>query len=105
MWKIILDALPSLLGGLALFIFGMSFMGRAFKRQPAKNASYFKILTKNPLMGILVGMFVTTIIQSSSATTVMVVGFVSAGLMTLRQAIGVILGAHIGTTITAWLVS
>ena len=106
MWKIILDALPSLLGGLALFIFGMSFMGEGLQKAAGEKMRHIlKILTKNPLMGILVGMFVTTIIQSSSATTVMVVGFVSAGLMTLRQAIGVILGAHIGTTITAWLVS
>ena len=106
MWKIILDALPSLLGGLALFIFGMNFMGEGLQKAAGEKMRHIlKILTKNPLIGILVGMIVTTVIQSSSATTVMVVGFISAGLMTLHQAIGVILGAHIGTTITAWLVS
>ena len=106
MWKIILDALPSLLGGLALFIFGMNYMGEGLQKAAGEKMRHIlKILTKNPFMGILVGMLVTTIIQSSSATTVMVVGFVSAGLMSLNQAIGVILGAHIGTTITAWLVS
>ena len=106
MWKIILDALPSLLGGLALFIFGMNYMGEGLQKAAGEKMRHIlKILTKNPFMGILVGMLVTTVIQSSSATTVMVVGFVSAGLMSLNQAIGVILGAHIGTTITAWLVS
>lgn len=106
MWRIILDALPSLLGGLALFIFGMNFMGEGLQKAAGEKMRHIlKILTKNPLIGILVGMIVTTVIQSSSATTVMVVGFVSAGLMSLRQAIGVIFGANIGTTITAWLVS
>lgn len=106
MWEIIRDALPSLLGGLALFIFGMNFMGEGLQKAAGERLRHIlKILTTNPFMGILVGMIVTTIIQSSSATTVMVVGFVSAGLMNLRQAIGVIMGANIGTTVTAWLVS
>ena len=106
MWKIILEALPSLFGGLALFIFGMNYMGEGLQKSAGeKMRNIIKIVTKNPFIGILVGALVTTVIQSSSATTVMVVGFVSAGLMTLRQAIGIIMGANIGTTITAWLVS
>lgn len=106
MWDMIAKALPSLLGGLALFIFGMNYMGEGLQKSAGEKMRHIlKILTKNPFMGILVGALVTTVIQSSSATTVMVVGFVSAGLMNLRQAIGVIMGANIGTTITAWLVS
>lgn len=106
MWKIIWDALPSLLGGLALFIFGMNFMSEGLQKAAGEKMRHIlKILTQNPLMGILVGAVVTAVLQSSTATTLMTVGFVSAGLMSLRQAIGVIMGANIGTTITAWLVS
>jgi phosphate:Na+ symporter len=106
MWKMLLEVLPSIFGGLALFIFGMNYMGEGLQKTAGEKMRHIlKILTQNPLMGIVVGFVVTAVIQSSSATTVMVVGFVSAGLMTLRQSIGVIMGANIGTTITAWLVS
>lgn len=95
-----------LLGGLALFIYGMNLMGEGLQKAAGdKMRRILEVLTGNPIIGVLVGALVTMIIQSSSATTVMVVGFVSAGLMTLPQAIGVILGANIGTTITAQLVA
>ena len=96
----------SLLGGLALFLFGMDIMGKALEKQAGGHLQ--KILSKltdNPLKGFFLGLCVTAIIQSSSATTVMVVGFVSAGILNLTQAVGVIMGANIGTTITAWIVS
>ncbi len=103
---ILIQAIPTLLGGLAVFIFGMNFMGEGLQKSAGeKMRRILQILTINPFVGILVGALVTTVLQSSSATTVMVIGFVSAGLMSLRQAIGVIMGANIGTTITAWLVS
>lgn len=103
---ILLHAIPTLLGGLAIFIFGMNFMGEGLQKSAGeKMRRILQILTINPFVGILVGALVTTVLQSSSATTVMIIGFVSAGLMSLRQAIGVIMGANIGTTITAWLVS
>jgi len=95
-----------LFGGLAVFIYGMMQMGEALQKAAGENMRrILQLLTSNPLVGVLVGALVTMIIQSSSATTVMVIGFVSAGLMTLRQATGVIMGANIGTTITAWLVA
>jgi phosphate:Na+ symporter len=95
-----------LFGGLALFIYGMIQMGEALQKAAGESMRrILQLLTSNPLIGVVVGMAVTMIIQSSSATTVMVIGFVSAGLMTLRQSIGVIMGANIGTTITAWLVA
>ncbi len=95
-----------LFGGLALFIYGMMQMGEALQKAAGENLRrILQLLTTNPLIGVLVGAIVTMIIQSSSATTVMVIGFVSAGLMTLRQSVGVIMGANIGTTITAWLVA
>lgn len=96
----------SLIGGLCLFLFGMSVMGDALERRAG--GSLKKILaklTKNKITGFLTGLCVTGIIQSSSATTVMVVGFVNSGIMTLRQSIGVIMGANIGTTVTAWILS
>ena len=96
----------TLIGGLSLFLFGMSVMGEALERRAG--GSLKKILgrlTKNKLAGFLTGLGVTAIIQSSSATTVMVVGFVNSGIMTLRQSIGVIMGANIGTTVTAWILS
>ncbi len=95
-----------LLGGLGLFIYGMKLMGDGLENAAGEGLK--KILekvTKNPLIGVIVGAVVTMVIQSSSATTVMVVGFVNAGIMSLTQAIGVIMGANIGTTITAQLVS
>lgn len=96
----------TLIGGLCLFLFGMSVMGEALERRAG--GSLKKILaklTKNKITGFLTGLGVTAVIQSSSATTVMVVGFVNSGIMTLRQSIGVIMGANIGTTVTAWILS
>ncbi len=96
----------SLLGGLALFIFGMNMMSEGLQKTAGeKMKNILGVLTSNPIVGILAGALVTALIQSSSATTVMVIGFISAGLMSLRQAISVILGANIGTTITAQLVA
>ncbi|NLG88382.1 MAG: Na/Pi cotransporter family protein [Clostridiaceae bacterium] len=104
--KEILRLLPGLLGGIAIFLYGMFLLGEGLQKVAGERLRYIiGLLTTNPFMGILVGMVVTALIQSSSATTVMVVGFVSAGLMTLKQAMGVIMGANIGTTITAWLVT
>ncbi len=95
-----------LFGGLALFIFGMQQMGEGLEKAAGdRMRRILEMLTSNPLMGVLVGTVVTMIIQSSSATTVIVIGFVSAGLMTLPQAIGVIFGANIGTTMTAWIIA
>lgn len=94
------------IGGLALFIFGMNYMAQGLQNAAgAKMKSILEALTQNTAMGIMLGAVVTAIVQSSSATTVMVVGFVNAGLMNLSQAMGVIMGANIGTTATGWLVS
>lgn len=96
----------TLIGGLCLFLFGMNVMGDALERRAG--GSLNKILaklTKNKLTGFLTGLGVTGVIQSSSATTVMVVGFVNSGIMTLKQSISVIMGANIGTTVTAWILS
>lgn len=96
----------SLIGGLGLFLYGMSLMGEGLQKSAGdKLKKIIELLTSNVVMGVLVGTVVTGIIQSSSATTVMVVGFVNAGIMNLSQAIGVIMGANIGTTVTAQLVS
>lgn len=96
----------SLLGGLALFLYGMKLMGEGLEKAAGDRLKrLLEALTRNPLMGLLVGVVFTMIIQSSSATTVMVVGFVNAGLLDLMQATGVILGANIGTTVTAWIVA
>ncbi len=95
-----------LLGGLALFLYGMQMMSAGLEE--AAGARLQKLLAKltgRPLAGVLVGAGVTAVIQSSSATTVMVVGFVNAGMMTLRQAVGVIMGANIGTTVTGQLIA
>ncbi len=98
--------LLGLIAGLCLFLFGMNLMGEALERRAGdKLSTLIGRLTDNKLMGFLTGMGVTAIIQSSSATTVMVVGFVNSGIMTLKQSIGVIMGANIGTTITAWILS
>ncbi|MBH6949612.1 Na/Pi cotransporter family protein [Clostridioides difficile] len=95
-----------LIGGLGLFLYGMSLMGEGLQKSAGdKLKKIIELLTSNVVMGVLVGTVVTGIIQSSSATTVMVVGFVNAGIMNLSQAIGVIMGANIGTTVTAQLVS
>ena len=96
----------SLLGGLALFLFGMDIMGKALEKQAGGHLQ--KILSKltdNPFKGFFLGLCVTAIIQSSSATTVMVVGFVNSGIMELHQAIGIIMGSNVGTTVTSWLLS
>lgn len=101
----IFDAL-GLIGGLCLFLFGMNIMGQALERRAGSRLSYLlEKMTSNKLAGFLTGLAVTAIIQSSSATTVMVVGFVNSGIMTLRQAINVIMGANVGTTVTAWILS
>ena len=96
----------TLIGGLCLFLFGMNVMGNALERRAGEKLRVILgKLTKNKATGFLTGLGVTAIIQSSSATTVMVVGFVNSGLMTLKQAINVIMGANIGTTVTAWILS
>ncbi len=94
----------SLFGGLALFLFGMDIMGKTLEKQAGGQLQ--KILSKltdNPLKGFFLGLCVTAVIQSSSATTVMVVGFVNSGIMELHQAIGVIMGSNVGTTVTSWI--
>ncbi len=96
----------SLLGGLALFLFGMNLMGQALeKRAGSKLKTFLANITSNPFKGFLLGLGVTAVMQSSSATTVMVVGFVNSGIMTLRQAVGVIMGANLGTSMTSWILS
>ena len=95
-----------LAGGLALFLYGMNSMSDALQKAAGeKMKKILEFLTKNPIMGVLAGALVTAVLQSSSATTVMVIGFVSAGLMSLPQAISVIFGANIGTTMTAQLMA
>lgn len=101
-----MDIVIGIMGGLGLFLYGMNLMGDGLQKSAgSKLKRIIELLTSNVIMGVLVGMVVTMVIQSSSATTVMVVGFVNAGIMSLTQAIGVIMGANIGTTITAQLVS
>ena len=96
----------SLLGGLGLFIYGMKIMGDGLENAAGEGLkNILEKVTKNPIIAVVVGAIVTAVIQSSSATTVMVVGFVNAGLMNLAQAAGIIMGANIGTTITAQLVA
>ena len=96
----------SLIGGLCLFLFGMNVMGQALERRAGNRLKVLLgKLTTNRITGLTTGLGVTAVIQSSSATTVMVVGFVNSGLMTLRQAINVIMGANVGTTVTAWILS
>lgn len=98
--------LLTMIGGLCLFLFGMNIMGQALERRAgSKLRDLLHKLTTNQFAGLLTGLVVTAMIQSSSATTVMVVGFVNSGLMTLRQAINVIMGANVGTTVTAWVLS
>ncbi len=98
--------LLNLIGGLSLFLFGMNVMGQALERRAGSRLrTLLERMTTNKIAGLLTGLAVTAVIQSSSATTVMVVGFVNSGLMTLRQAIHMIMGANIGTTVTAWILS
>ena len=96
----------TLVGGLCLFLLGMNLMGQALERRAGgRLRTLLDKMTSRVMLGFLTGLGVTAIIQSSSATTVMVVGFVNSGLMTLRQAINVIMGANVGTTVTAWFLS
>ena len=96
----------ALAGGLSLFLFGMSVMSDALERRAEGSLKLLLArLTQNKAAGFLTGLVVTAVIQSSSAATVMVVGFVNSGVMTLKQAINVIMGANVGTTVTAWLLS
>ncbi len=96
----------TLFGGLAMFLYGMNIMGESLEKLGGgKFERILEKLTNNPIKGVLLGAMVTAVIQSSSATTVMVVGFVNSGIMRLSQAIGVIMGANIGTTITSWILS
>ncbi|MDD5883787.1 MAG: Na/Pi cotransporter family protein [Firmicutes bacterium] len=98
--------LVSLLGGLALFLFGMDTMGSALERTAGgKLQTILAKMSSSVPKGFLLGLAVTAVIQSSSATTVMVVGFVNSGIMTLKQAVGVIMGSNVGTTVTAWILS
>ena len=101
-----ISVLFSFIGGLGMFLYGMHVMANGLQHfAGGKMQRLMSFLTQNRLTAILVGTLVTAVIQSSSATTVMVVGFVNAGMLNLSQAVGVIMGANIGTTITAWLVS
>ncbi len=101
-----LDIIIPFVGGLGMFIYGMQIMAQGLENAAGNRMkSLLEVLTKNKFMGVLLGAAITAVIQSSSATTVMVVGFVNAGLMNLTQAMGVIMGANVGTTVTGWLVS
>lgn len=96
----------SLFGGLALFLFGMDIMGKALEKQAGGQLQkILSRLTDSPIKGFFLGLVVTAVIQSSSATTVMVVGFVNSGIMQLHQAIGIIMGSNVGTTVTSWILS
>ena len=102
----IMGMILGFIGGLALFLYGMNIMGDGLsKLSGGKLERILEKLTSTPIKGVLLGAGVTAIIQSSSATTVMVVGFVNSGIMKLGQAISIIMGANIGTTITAWILS
>ena len=95
-----------IVGGLGMFIYGMQIMAQGLENAAGNRMkSLLEALTKNKFFGVLLGAFITAVIQSSSATTVMVVGFVNAGIMNLQQAMGVIMGANIGTTATSWILS
>ncbi len=99
-------AFLTMIGGLALFLYGMNLLGEGLaKASGGRMESILEKLTGNPVMAVLLGAGVTAVIQSSSATTVMVVGFVNSGIMKLEQAVGVIMGANVGTTITSWILS
>ena len=100
------DMIFGVVGGLGLFLFGMGLMSDGLKKIAGqKMRNLLESLTKHRVMAVLIGALTTCLIQSSSATTVMVVGFVNAGLLSLKQALCVVLGANVGTTFTAWLVS
>ncbi len=94
------------IGGLGMFLYGMNIMGTGLQKAAGKKLKrLIEVLTRNRLMGVIIGALVTMVIQTSSGTTVMVVGFVNAGIMTLKQAVGVIMGANVGTTVTAQLIA
>ena len=98
--------IATLFGGLAFFLYGMDVMGNALEKSAGNQLkSILGKLTSNKFKGFLLGLVVTAVIQSSSATTVMVVGFVNSGIMKLSQTIGIIMGANIGTTMTSWILS
>lgn len=98
--------LLTMIGGLALFLYGMKVMGDALSKMAGgRLEQVLERMTDNPVKAVLLGAGVTAVIQSSSATTVMVVGFVNSGIMKLSQAVGVIMGANIGTTVTSWILS
>ena len=102
----VIGQILTLVGALGLFLFGMKLMSESLQRVAGgKMRSILAAMTSNRIKGVFTGFLVTTTIQSSSATTVMVVSFVNAGLLSLIEAIGVIMGANIGTTVTAWLIS
>ena len=99
-------AVLSLFGGIAMFLYGMDIMGKGLERQAGKQLqNILERLTSSPIKGFLLGLVTTAVIQSSAATTVMVVGFINSGIMKLSQACGVIMGANVGTTVTAWILS
>ena len=101
-----IETIFTLVGGLGMFFLGMKTMSEALRKVAGDSfKNTLEVITRKPIFGLAVGTFVTALIQSSSATTVMTVGFVNAGLLSLRQAISIVLGANIGTTLTAWLVS
>ena len=103
--KIVLSII-SFIGGLAMFLYGMKVMGTGLERMSGgKLEGILERLTSNKVKGVLLGLIVTAMLQCSSATTVMAVGFVNSGIMQLTQATGVIMGANIGTTVTAWILS
>ena len=96
----------ALLGGLAVFLYGMDVMGDSLKRSAGNRLKGFlENVTSNPFKALMLGIGVTAVIQSSSATTVMVVGFINSGVMKLSQSVGIIMGANIGTAVTGWLLS
>ena len=101
-----LSSLFSLFGGLGMFLYGMTVMSDGMqKAASSKMSKFLNIVTENRVMAVILGAGITALVQSSSATTVMVVGFVNAGILNLSQSVGIIMGANIGTTITAWMVS
>ena len=101
-----LSNVVQLFGGLAIFIYGMKTMSESLEKAAGNNLkNLLSSMTSNRFFGVFIGFLTTCVIQSSSATTVMVVGFVNAGLLNLTQSIGIIMGANIGTTLTAWIVN
>ncbi|UKI30904.1 MAG: Na/Pi symporter [Lentisphaeria bacterium] len=102
LWAVVI----AVLGGLTLFIFGMKLMGDGIQKVAGENMKkILQFFARNGIVAVLAGTLVTAVIQSSSATTVMVIGFINAGLLTLTQAIGIIFGANVGTTVTAQIIS